>query len=332
MNKEQSRLFVAELLQDLENGNIFPDDFSRVDRNRLIAILNAEGQRSKSESVEDVLDRMVMPWLVGMNGLMQLLQTIQPAEYYEQIRLSQSNQDMEVCQHWIVPNHRLRLLMRICGCKFVKLDDVSVWCNTSSEVYGSLAIQKLGKMLLAGKYDAYFKEIKCVPKSTNVYPECETAMNYLESVKVELLRTEQAFKEAKARQQWHQDYRAYQHRSDVLFQHCAKVGFKGTEHIESRTYPEDLSMIATSISNLSIAGIGELRVAVSMIEMPTDGLKRFIGSAINVRDGDWCYRVTVACSYDERQASIVSIVYADVDAQSLHDALVLAIVPDKAKA
>jgi hypothetical protein len=68
--------------------------------------------------------------------------------------------EMEVCSHWIVANESLRDLMIECGCQLIQLEEVWVWCNTCSELFGSLAISTVTDLIEQGVYDNQFRKVR----------------------------------------------------------------------------------------------------------------------------------------------------------------------------
>jgi hypothetical protein len=117
---------------------------------------------SKESAIKQVLSDVVGRWLIPANRFMQELQRVHPEDWGVAIEESlwDEARDMEIQQYWIVHNERLQSLMVECGCKFIQLEEVHVWCNPSSERFGSLAMHELGEMLCAGTIDTQFNKVK----------------------------------------------------------------------------------------------------------------------------------------------------------------------------
>jgi hypothetical protein len=113
---------------------------------------------SRESAIKQTLADVVGPWLIPANRFMQELQRVHPEDWDVAIDSSlwDESGDMEIQQYWIVHNERLQSLMIECGCKFIQLEEIYVWCNPRPEWFGSLAMHKLGTLLLDGTYDRHF--------------------------------------------------------------------------------------------------------------------------------------------------------------------------------
>jgi hypothetical protein len=112
------------------------------------------------EQIKSKLKETVAQWLIPANRFMQELQRVHPEDWDVAIDLSYMvggpDNEMEVQQYWIVCNDQLLLLMRQCSCEFSHFEEVHIWCDPSSERFGSLAMHELGTLLLDGTYDRHF--------------------------------------------------------------------------------------------------------------------------------------------------------------------------------
>lgn len=161
MNKNQARQLLGSIIQELEAGTMFIEDLGQKNITELLNLVRPSNKHTES-SIQDALKTTVKPHLFPANTFMQVLrESCEVPEAWENaIHLSKwignEENEMEVQQFWFVMNERLRLLMTECGCEFLQLEELHIWLNASSKCFGSLAMDKLGRLLLDGVYDRHF--------------------------------------------------------------------------------------------------------------------------------------------------------------------------------
>lgn len=173
MNAAQANEILGELLADLKSGRIHWQDLGPANINGLLKLIRQLQQidldtvDNRHDAIDSVLKAVVKPWLQPANQFMQKLQSRlpnddSPADWDAAVIEStwDDSEDMEVQQWWLVTNERLKALMHEHGCMFIQIEELCIWCNTTSEVFGSGAMQTIGEMLCAGTIDTQFNKVK----------------------------------------------------------------------------------------------------------------------------------------------------------------------------
>jgi hypothetical protein len=162
MNKNEANQLLASIVDSLEDGTLFVEDLGKENVARLLRwtrsriVIDLADAENKGHIIEEMLKEVVGPHLHPANRFMQELQRVHPEDWDVAIEESLRDDGDEIQQYWIIHDERLQSLMIECGCKFIQLEEIYIWCNPSSERFGLLAMDKLGKLLLDGIYDRHF--------------------------------------------------------------------------------------------------------------------------------------------------------------------------------
>jgi hypothetical protein len=172
MTKDQANQLLASIVAEIEAGTLYVEDIGHGNIERLLQLtrlgtINLDTADNRRQAIETALEKVVMPWLAPGNRLMSILTDdcdCLPSSVAEAVDSSAwvevaDGDDMETHQYWIVNHERLRLLMAREGCKIVQIEDLHIWCNPSSEVFGCAAIMSIGRMICAGEIDTEFNRM-----------------------------------------------------------------------------------------------------------------------------------------------------------------------------